>query len=153
MRGEYKTQVDNIKNDHKRLAFDIEKLENKIKQDFLTVNPKKELPLSKDEKERLKTLAKKIDDQNIDLGSANKTQNNIISLQQNTILNLNEQGERLVGINNKLGEIEQNLTLTQQIVGVMSNRELFYRLKLAIIVLLLFLADIIVLYLKLLWKA
>jgi hypothetical protein len=147
-RNEFKTQLDNIKNDQKKLAYDINKVEMKTKQDFLTVNPNRELPLPKDEKERLKNLANKLDNQNNDLFSANKMQNNILSLQENTLLNLNDQGQRLEGINAKIGEIEQNLSLNEQIVGVMANGELFYKLKLALIVFLLFLADIIVLYIK-----
>ena len=150
MRHEFKTQLDLIKNDHKKLAYDIEKVETKTKQDFLTVNPNRELPLPKDEKERLRNLANKVDNQNKDLFSTNKTQNNILGLQENTLLNLNDQGQRLHGINAKLGEIEQNLSLSEQIVGVLANRELFYRFKLALIVFLLFLADIIVLYIKML---
>lgn len=150
MRNEVKTQLENIKNDHKKLAYDIEKVEMKTKQDFLTVNPNRELPLPKDEKERLKNLANKLENQNKDLFTANKTQNNILSLQENTMLNLNDQGQRLEGINAKIGEIEENLSLSEQIVGVMANRELFYRFKLALIVFLLFLADIIVLYIKML---
>lgn len=148
MRNEFKTQIDIIKNDQKKLAYDIDKVEMKTKQDFLTVNPNRELPLPKDEKERMRNLANKLDDQKKDLFQTNKTQNNILSLQENTLLNLNDQGQRLQGINTKLGEIEQNLSLSEQIVGVMANRELFYRFKLALIVFLLFLADIIVLYIK-----
>jgi len=150
MRHEFKTQLDIIKNDHKKLAYDIEKVETKTKQDFLTVNPNRELPLPKDEKERLRNLANKVDNQNKDLFSTNKTQNNILGLQENTLLNLNDQGQRLHGINAKLGEIEQNLSFSEQMVGVLANRELFYRFKLALIVFLLFLADIIVLYIKML---
>ena len=150
MRNEFKTQLDIIKNDHKKLAYDIEKVETKTKQDFLTVNPNRELPLPKDEKERLGNLANKVDNQNKDLFSTNKTQNNILGLQENTLLNLNDQGQRLHGINAKLGEIEQNLSFSEQMVGVLANRELFYRFKLALIVFLLFLADIIVLYIKML---
>ena len=63
-------------------------------------------------------------------------------------MHLNDQGERLAGINTKLVEIEQNLSLNEQIVGVMANRELFYKLKLGLIVMLLFIADLIVLYIK-----
>lgn len=148
MRNEFKTQVDIIKNDHKKMAYDIERVEMRTKQDFLTVNPNRDLPLPKDEKERFKNIANKLDNQNKDLFNTNKSQNNILSLQENTLLNLNDQGQRLQGINTKLGEIEENLSLSDQIVGVMSNRELFYRLKLALIVFFLFLADIIVLYFK-----
>jgi hypothetical protein len=150
MRHEFKTQLDIIKNDHKKLAYDIEKVETKTKQDFLTVNPNRELPLPKDEKERLRNLANKVENQNKDLFSTNKTQNNILGLQEDTLLNLNDQGQRLHGINAKLGEIEQNLSFSEQMVGVLANRELFYRFKLALIVFLLFLADIIVLYIKML---
>lgn len=148
MRNEFKTQVDMIKNDYKKLSLDIDKIDSKTKQDFLTVNPNRDIPLPKDEKERLKNLANKLDNQNKDLFTVNKSQNNIIALQQNTLLNLNDQGQRLEGINTKIAEIETNLTLNEQLVGVMSNRELFYRLKLAFIVFLLFVADIIVLYIK-----
>jgi hypothetical protein len=149
MRNEFRAQMDSIKNDHKKISYEIDKVEMKTKQDFLTVNPNREMPIPKDEKERLKNLANKLDNQNKDLSDVNKTQNNIVSLQENTLLNLNDQGNRLAGINTKLVEIEENLSLNEQFVGVMANRELFYRLKLALIVFLLFIADIIVLYIKL----
>ena len=146
LRSEYKSQFENLKNENNKLQSDVEKIETKIKKEFLTLN--QPYPISKDESEKLKFLAKKIDDQNQDLTQTNKTQNNIIDIQQNTIMNLNDQGERLVGINTKLGEIENNLSLNDQIVGVMANRELFYKFKLFIIVALLFIADIIILYIK-----
>ena len=77
-----------------------------------------------------------------------KTGDNIIKINQNTIGHLNNQGERLHGINKDLANIEQNLSVTDQIIGVMGNRDLFYKLKLVAMMILLFIADIIILYFK-----
>ncbi len=148
LRKEYKSDLNNSRIDHKRMKTKVSKIEKQVKQDFITYNPNEMIPLSKGEKERYNNLANKIDGQNEDLFNANKTADNIIKLNQNTVINLNDQGERLHGINKLITNIEENLSVTDQIIGVMSDRELFYRLKLVAMILMLFIADLIVLYVK-----
>ena len=61
---------------------------------------------------------------------------------------LEKQGNQLMGIHNTIGVAESKLTVVQQITDIMKYNDLFYRFKLYIVVVLLFFANIIVLYLK-----
>ena len=65
-----------------------------------------------------------------------------------TAQELEKQGNQLMGIHNTIGVAESKLTVVQQITDIMKYNDLFYRLKLYIVVVLLFFANIIVLYLK-----
>ena len=61
---------------------------------------------------------------------------------------LEKQGNQLMGLHNTIGVAESKLTVVQQITDIMKYNDLFYRFKLYIVVVLLFFANIIVLYLK-----
>lgn len=65
-----------------------------------------------------------------------------------TAQELEKQGNQLMGIHNTIGVVESKLTVVQQITDIMKYNDLFYRFKLYIVVVLLFFANIIVLYLK-----
>lgn len=65
-----------------------------------------------------------------------------------TAQELEKQGNQLMGIHNTIGVAESKLTIVQQITDIMQYNDLFYRFKLYIVVVLLFFANIIVLYLK-----
>lgn len=65
-----------------------------------------------------------------------------------TAQELEKQGNQLMDIHHTIGTAEENLTLVQQITDVMKYNDLFYRLKLYVVVILLGLANIIVLFLK-----
>lgn len=65
-----------------------------------------------------------------------------------TAKELEKQGNQLMGIHNTIGVAESKLTVVQQITDIMKYNDLFYRFKLYIVVVLLFFANIIVLYLK-----
>ena len=65
-----------------------------------------------------------------------------------TAQELEKQGNQLMGIHNTIGVAESKLTVVQQITDIMKYNDLFYRFKLYIVVVLLFFANIIVLYLK-----
>ena len=79
---------------------------------------------------------------------ANKTANEIID--RNNMMNteLKRQGNVLLNVHLKMGEAEENLSTIQQLRQVMQNRDLFYRLKLYAMAILLFFANILVLYIK-----
>ena len=65
-----------------------------------------------------------------------------------TAQELEKQGNQLMGIHNTIGVAESKLTVVQQITDIMKYNDLFYKFKLYIVVVLLFFANIIVLYLK-----
>ena len=65
-----------------------------------------------------------------------------------TAQELEKQGNKLMGIHNTIGVAESKLTVVQQITDIMKYNDLFYRFKLYIVVVLLFFANIIFLYLK-----
>ena len=65
-----------------------------------------------------------------------------------TAQELEKQGNQLMGIHNTIGVAESKLTVVQQITDIMKYNDLFYMFKLYIVVVLLFFANIIVLYLK-----
>ena len=64
------------------------------------------------------------------------------------IKELRRQGGQIDEMDIKLGETEKHLTVHQQFFNIVKNKALFSRLKLIGIVILLFIADIMVLYLK-----
>ena len=82
------------------------------------------------------------------LKETNKTANEIID--RNNMMNteLKRQGNVLLNVHLKMGETEENLSIIQQLRQVMQNQDLFYRLKLYGMAILLFIANILVLYIK-----
>ncbi len=82
------------------------------------------------------------------LKQTNKTADEII--ERNKLMNteLKRQGNVLLNVHLKMGEAEENLTLIQQIRQIMQNQDLFYRLKLYAMAVLLFFANILVIFVK-----
>ena len=82
------------------------------------------------------------------LKETNKTANEIIERNKMMNAELKRQGNVLLNVHLKVGETEENLSTIEQLRQVMQNRDLFYRLKLYAMAILLFFANIIVLYIK-----
>ncbi len=82
------------------------------------------------------------------LKETNKTANEIIERNKMMNAELKRQGNVLLNVHLKVGETEENLSTIEQLRQVMQNRDLFYRLKLYAMAILLFFADILVLYIK-----
>ena len=127
---------------------------NKIKQEIKLLENKIELNLNNNKKIEMKLMnnneIKEQIDYNINtIKEANKTANEIID--RNNMMNteLKRQGNVLLNVHLKMGEAEENLSTIQQLRQVMQNRDLFYRLKLYAMAILLFFANILVLYIKL----
>ena len=82
------------------------------------------------------------------LKEMNKTANEIID--RNKMMNeeLKRQGNVLLNVHLKMVETEENLSVIQQLRQVMQNKDLFYRLKLYARAILLFFANILVIYIK-----
>lgn len=93
-------------------------------------------------------VAKKIDNNTKNLRGANRTANEIVDRDKMTLVELKHQGDRLVNVSEQLHEVESELSLIQQITDVMGHNDLYYRLKLYAIVILLGFAIIIILSLK-----
>ena len=117
-------------------------LENKIK---LNIYGSKKIEMSTMDNNELK---ENIEYNTNTLQQTNKTANEIID--RNNMMNteLKRQGNVLLNVHLKMGETEENLTLIQQLRQVMQNRDLFYRLKLYAMAILLFFANILVIYIK-----
>ena len=117
-------------------------LENKINLNILG-NKKIEMSLMDNNE-----LKEQIEYNTNTLKETNKTANEIID--RNNMMNteLKRQGNVLLNVHLKMGETEENLTIIQQLRQVMQNQDLFYRLKLYGMAILLFIANILVLYIK-----
>ena len=101
------------------------------------------------EEERDNNLLKdKIENNTNKIFHTTKTANEIIDRNQMVTTELKRQGDALLDIHLKMGETEENLSLVQQLRQVMQNNDLFYRLKLYAMAILLFIANIIILFIK-----
>ena len=79
---------------------------------------------------------------------SSRTANEIIERDKMTTEELKRQGNVLLDVHLKMGETEENLSLIKQLRQVMQNNDLFYTLKLYVMAILLFLANIIILFVK-----
>ena len=126
---------------------------NKIKQEIKLLENKISLNVIGDKRIEMKNmdndeLKEQMDYNTNTLKETNKTANEIID--RNNMMNteLKRQGNVLLNVHLKMGEAEENLSTIQQLRQVMQNRDLFYRLKLYAMAILLFFANILVLYIK-----
>ena len=117
-------------------------LENKIK---LNIYGTKKIEMAAMDNNELK---EQIEYNTNTLQQTNKTANEIID--RNNMMNaeLKRQGNVLLNVHLKVGETDENLSVLKQIRQVMQNKDLFYRLKLYAMAILLFFANILVLYIK-----
>ncbi len=125
---------------------DIEKIDLQLKKERLI---DKSTDDHEDSGEKFNYLHGKINKQNNQLNNAVKMGKEITKNQDLTYIELKNQRDKLQKANNMMTEVEQTLSLHDQLVGVVNNRDLFNKLKLVLIVALLFLADVLVLYIKL----
>jgi len=93
-------------------------------------------------------LKDKIENNTNQLIDTTKTANEIIDRNKLVTGELKRQGDVLLGVHLKMGEVEENLSLVQQLRQVMQNNDLYYRLKLYGLAILLFIANIFVLFIK-----
>ena len=129
---------------------------NKIKDEMKTLESKVRLQLLGNdnnivynEQERDNNLLKdKIESNTNKIKQTTKTADEILDRGKMITNELKRQGDVLLGIHLKMGEAEENLSLVQQLRQVMQNNDLFYRLKLYAMAVLLFIANIIILFVK-----
>ena len=129
---------------------------NKIKDEMRTLESKVRLQLVGNdnnivynEQERDNNLLKdKIKNNTNKIKQTTKTADEILDRGKMITNELKRQGDVLLGIHLKMGEAEENLSLVQQLRQVMQNNDLFYRLKLYAMAVLLFIANIIIIFVK-----
>jgi hypothetical protein len=148
IRNEYKGAIDNIKSEYLKTIKEVEKLEVVLNKERLidTTSPP---DFDMENSHKYQYLSSKLDDQNKTLKNVNQTGNEIIKTQQVTLNELDKQKNQIIKIDQTVGDVEHHLSLHDQIFEVMNNRELFNKLKLVLVVVLLLFADILVLYIKL----
>lgn len=100
------------------------------------------------EKDPLKRTKNKMEEQNRDVDDIGKTLNRTVDNSKAALSALKNQKEQILGVIDKTDEAEKALTLHEQIFDVMQNRELFNRLKLVMIAVLLFFSILLVIYIK-----
>ena len=141
-RLEFNGIIENNKMEYKKILKQIEKIQNELNNQILTPQ------LQFDIKDKRNYIANKMINNNQNLKYSSNTANEIIDRDKLTAIELKRQKEVLINTHNKIGEVEENLTLIQQIHDIMKNNNLFYRFKLYIIIILLFIANIIILFIK-----
>jgi hypothetical protein len=142
IRLEFNGIIENNKMEYKKILKQIEKIQNELNNQILTPQ------LQFDIKDKRNYIANKMINNNQNLKYSSNTANEIIDRDKLTAIELKRQKEVLINTHNKIGEVEENLTLIQQIHDIMKNNNLFYRFKLYIIIILLFIANIIILFIK-----
>ena len=142
IRLEFNGIIENNKMEYKKILKQIEKIQNELNNQILTPQ------LQFDIKDKRNYIANKMINNNQNLKYSSNTANEIIDRDKLTAQELKRQKEVLINTHNKIGEVEENLTLIQQIHDIMKNNNLFYRFKLYIIIILLFIANIIILFIK-----
>ena len=142
-RNEFKVSVSSLKIELNKIKSEVKSLENKIKLNLLG-NTKRIEMKDLDNNE----LKEQMENNTYNLKQTNKTADEII--ERNKIMNteLKRQGNVLLNVHLKLGETEENLSIIQQLRQVMQNQDLYYRLKLYAMAILLFFANILVIYVK-----
>ena len=124
---------------------EVKTLDNKIKLNLIGNNSKY---LYKEQERDNNLLRDKIESNTNKIIDTTKTANEIIDRDKIITSELKKQGNQLLDIHLKMGETEENLSLVQQLRQVMQNNDLFYRLKLYAMAILLFIANIIILFVK-----
>ena len=124
---------------------EIKNIENKIKLQLIGNDSKY---IYKEEERDNNKLKDKIESNTNKIMETTKTADEIIDRDKMITTELKRQGNVLLDIHLKMGETEENLSLVQQLRQVMQNNDLFYRLKLYAMAILLFIANIIILFVK-----
>ena len=124
---------------------EVKTLDNKIKLNLIGNNSKY---IYKEQERDNNLLRDKIESNTNKIIDTTKTANEIIDRDKIITSELKKQGNQLLDIHLKMGETEENLSLVQQLRQVMQNNDLFYRLKLYGMAILLFIANIIILFVK-----
>lgn len=148
LRNEYKGAIDSNKAEYFKMNKEVDKLDLMIKKERL-IDKTTDSDLGSEESDKYNYLSGKVNKQNNNLNKANQMGNEIVTTQGKTMEELIRQREKLKSANNTISEVEQTLSLHDQFVACMNNRELFAKLKLVFVIVLLGIANLIVLNIKL----
>ena len=141
IRTNFKSAIESNRLEYKKMIKEVDRFDSQIKAESLLrskttnyTNPNQ--------------LISKIDNNTKNLMLSKAMTIETVNRDKLTAQELEKQGNQLMGIHNTIGVAESKLTVVQQITDIMKYNDLFYRFKLYIVVVLLFFANIIVLYLK-----
>ena len=137
--------INSLKIEFNKTKEEVKTLDNKIKLNLIGNSSKY---IYKEEERDNNLLRDKIESNTNKIIESTKTANEIVDRDKIITSELKKQGNQLLDIHLKMGETEENLSLVQQLRQVMQNNDLFYRLKLYGMAILLFIANIIILFVK-----
>ncbi len=142
IRQQYKGKIESLRIEYKKLIKEIDKISDQL--NLLLLSSNTEIPSD----QKYNYLNEKLINNTNKLVSTSKTANEIEERDKLTVQELRRQGDVLVNVRGKIDTVEENLTLIQQINDIMKYSDLFYKFKLVLIAIGLFIAIIFVLYLK-----
>ncbi len=142
IRQQFKGKIESNRIEYKKLLKEIDKIDSQIKSSLF---PSNNIPLND---QKYNVLNDKLIGNTNKLINSSKTANEIEERDKLTVQELRRQGDILVNVRGKIDTVEENLTLIQQINDIMKYSDLFYKFKLVLIAIGLFIAIIFVLYLK-----
>ena len=142
IRQQYKGKIESLRIEYKKLIKEIDKISDQL--NLLLLSSNTEIPSD----QKYNYLNEKLINNTNKLVSTSKTANEIEERDKLTVQELRRQGDILVNVRGKIDTVEENLTLIQQINDIMKYSDLFYKFKLVLIAIGLFIAIIFVLYLK-----
>lgn len=142
IRQQYKGKIESLRIEYKKLIKEIDKISDQL--NLLLLSSNTEIPSD----QKYNYLNEKLINNTNKLVSTSKTANEIEERDKLTVQELRRQGDVLVNVRGKIDTVEENLTLIQQINDIMKYSDLFYKFKLILIAIGLFIAIIFVLYLK-----
>lgn len=146
MRKEYIGSIRSTKSDFDNITKEIDKIHNQLKKERL-LDSSQDIEHDQDS-DKYHYLNNKLSKQNNNLNKVTQMGKEINSTQDKTLEELLRQKQKLRSADEMLTEVEQTLSLHDQIIQVMGNRELFQKLLLVFIIILLFVANILVIYIK-----
>ena len=142
IRQQYKGKIESLRIEYKKLIKEIDKISDQL--NLLLLSSNTEIPSD----QKYNYLNEKLINNTNKLVSTSKTANEIEERDKLTVQELRRQGDVLVNVRGKIDTVEENLTIIQQINDIMKYSDLFYKFKLILIAIGLFIAIIFVLYLK-----
>ena len=138
IRQQYKGKIESLRIEYKKLIKEIDKISDQL--NLLLLSSNTEIPSD----QKYNYLNEKLINNTNKLVSTSKTANEIEERDKLTVQELRRQGDVLVNVRGKIDTVEENLTLIQQINDIMKYSDLFYKFKLILIAIGLFIAIIFI---------
>ena len=132
VRLQFKSAIESSRIEYKKILKEIDKLDTSLKKTNITQG----------------YIASKIESNTNKLIDTKTISEEIVSRDKLTAQELERQGQQLMNIHSSLAVVDSNLTIVQQITAVMKRQDLCYKLKLYLIIIVLFLANLLILIIK-----